>query len=252
VAGERARDARRRGAFAQHFLRTSRLAADIVRSLEIGGAELVVEVGAGTGRLTAELSRRAARVIAFEIDPALAAELRGRFDSVHVLEGDALVLPLPRGTFRVVGNLPFNRTTDILRRVLDPQVPVTRVDVIVQWELACKRAAVVPSTQLSIEWGPWYELAVVRRIDASAFSPAPAVDAALLRILRRVEPLVPVDELPAYRAFVRRGFERGPRAVVTARNLKRAAAQLGFGRSPAARALDVHQWTGLYNAFRAK
>jgi 23S rRNA (adenine-N6)-dimethyltransferase len=252
VAGERARDARRRGAYAQHFLRSSRLAADIVRSLEIDDDQLVVEVGAGTGRLTAELSRRTPRVIAFEIDPALAASLRGSFATVRVLEGDALLLPLPREPFRVVGNLPFNRTTDILRRVLDPQLPVKRVDVIAQWELAWKRAAVVPSTQLSIEWGPWYELAVVRRFDASAFTPAPGVDAALLRVLRRREPLIPAAELLAYRAFVRRGFERGPRAVVTARDLKRAAAQLGFGRFPAARDLDVHQWAGLYNAFRAK
>jgi 23S rRNA (adenine-N6)-dimethyltransferase len=252
VAGERAQDARRRGAYAQHFLRSSRLAADIVRSLEIDEDDLVVEIGAGAGRLTAELSRCARRVVAFEIDSVLAAALRSHFGNVRVLEGDALVLPLPHEPFRVIGNLPFNRTTDILRRVLDPQLPVTRVDVIVQWELARKRAAVVPSTQLSIEWGPWYELTVVRKFDGSAFAPAPGVDAALLRIVRRGEPLVSVEEAPAYRAFVRRGFERGPRAVVPAPNLKRAAAQLGFGHVPAARDLDVHQWAGLYAAFRAK
>ena len=252
MAGRRAQDARRRSAYAQHFLRSSRLAADIVGTLEIDDDEFVVEIGAGTGRLTAELARCSARVIAFEIDPGLAAALRGRFGSVCVVEGDALVLPLPHEPFRVVGNLPFNRTTEILRRILDPQLALGRADVIVQWELACKRAAVVPSTQLGIEWGPWYELTLVRRLDASAFTPAPGVDAALLRIVRRDAPLLSLGEVSAFRAFVRRGFERGPRAVVTGRTLKRAAAQLGFGRGSAARDLDVHQWAGLYVLSRAK
>jgi 23S rRNA (adenine-N6)-dimethyltransferase len=245
-------DTRRRGAFAQCFLRSSRLAADIVRSLEIHDDDLVVEIGAGTGRLTTELAHFAARVIAFEIDPGLAAALRVRFGGVQVVEGDALVLPLPDEPFRVVGNLPFNRTTEILRRILEPQLSLERADVIVQWEFACKRAAVIPSTQLGIEWGPWYELTVVRRFDASAFTPAPRVDAALLRILRRAVPLLPVEDVSAYRSFVRRGFERGPRAVVTAGIFNRAAARLGFARGSAARDLDVHQWAGLYHLTRAK
>lgn len=252
MAGERAQPARRRGAYAQHFLRSSRLAADIVRSLEIQGGELVVEIGAGTGRLTLELARYARRVIAFEIDPRLAAALQLRLPSVQVAEGDALALPLPHEPFRVAGNLPFNRTTEILRRLLDPQLPVKRVDVIVQWGFASKRAAVVPSTQLSLEWGPWHELTIMRKLDASAFTPAPGVDAALLRIVRRDLPLVAVEEESAYRAFIRRGFEHGPRAVVSPRTLKRAAGQLGFGRGSAARDLDVHQWAGLYALSKAK
>jgi 23S rRNA (adenine-N6)-dimethyltransferase len=246
VAGERAQPARRRGAYAQHFLRSSRLAADVVRSLELDVDDLVVEIGAGTGRLTVELARRAAHVVAFEIDPALAATLRVRLPAVAVVEGDALMLPLPCEPFRVVGNLPFNRTTEILRRVLDPRLPLTRADVIVQWGFASKRAAVIPSTRLGLEWGPWHELSIVRRLDASAFTPAPGVDAALLRITRREEALVAVEEESGYRSFVQRGFESGLPAIVPPRTLKQAAGQLGFRRGSAARDLDVHQWAGLF------
>src|SRR3954468_12465266 len=106
-----------------------------------------------------------------------------------------------------VGNLPFHRTTAILRRLLDDlSSPLTRADLIVQWGFAVKRAAVVPTTQLSAGWGPWWELALVRRLDASAFEPRPDVDAALLRIVRRERELVSASLAPDYRRFVRRAF----------------------------------------------
>jgi len=232
----------------QNFLRSRRLAEDIVRGLEVRPHELILEIGAGDGRLTEPLARQARRVIAIELDPRLAAQLRGRFE---VVEGDALSLslPLPAEAFRVVGNLPFHRTTAILRRLLDdPRLPLTRADLIVQWEVAIKRTAVVPTTQLAAEWGPWWELALVRRLDASAFEPRPEVDAALLRIVRRERELVSADAAAAYRRFVRRAFAHGLRAAVPALTLKRTAAAAGFARTAAARDLDVHQWAALYRA----
>jgi 23S rRNA (adenine-N6)-dimethyltransferase len=158
---------RRRRELSQNFLRSRRLADDIVRGLDVRADELVVEIGAGDGRLTAPLAERARRVVAIELDPRLAKGLRRRFE---VVEGDALSVTLPDEPFRVVGNVPFHLTTAILRRLLgDLRSPLRRADLIVQWGLACKRAVVVPTTQLGAEWGPWWELAVVRRIDASAF-----------------------------------------------------------------------------------
>ena len=239
-----ARGTRRR--LSQNFLRSRRLAEDIVRGLDVRPHELIVEIGAGDGRLTEPLARRARRVVAIELDPLLAARLRGRFE---VVEGDALSVPLPEEPFRIVGNVPFHRTTAIFRRLLDdPAVPFTRADLIVQWGLALKRAAVVPTTQLTAEWGPWWELALVRRLHASAFEPRPDVDAALLRVLRRERPLVPAALVSDYRHFVRRSFARGLREVVPPLTLKRTAAAAGFARSAAQRDLDVYQWAALFTA----
>jgi 23S rRNA (adenine-N6)-dimethyltransferase len=244
---DRVRHARgtRRG-LSQNFLRTRRLAEDIVRGLDVHPHELVVEIGAGDGRLTEPLARQARRVIAIELDPRLTARLRGRFE---VVEGDVLSVSLPAEPFRIVGNVPFHRTTAILRRLLDhPTVPLTRADLIVQWGFAVKRAAAVPTTQLAAEWGPWWELTLVRRLDASAFEPRPDVDAALLRIVRRERPLVPAALLADYRHFVRRSFAHGLRGVVPPLTLKRTAAAAGFARSAAQRDLDVYQWAALFRA----
>ena len=135
----------------QHFLRSRRLAAQIVDDARVGRDDLVLDLGAGTGALTQELVGRGARVLAVEVDPLLVRQLAERVAQARVVEGDARTVPLPREPFAVVANLPFGATTDILRRLLEPQVPLRRADVIVQWELALKRAAVWPSTSASTE-----------------------------------------------------------------------------------------------------
>jgi 23S rRNA (adenine-N6)-dimethyltransferase len=214
VSERRARSARRPGgARSQHFLRSAALAAEVVRDSEVGAADLVLDLGAGSGRLTAELARVAGRVVAVELDPRWAAELRGRWENVDVVSGDAAGVDLPGEPFRVVANLPFARTTAILRHLLDdPRVPLVRADLIVEWGVAIKRAMPWPSTFNDVVWGAWYSAAVTRRVERGAFEPVPSVDAGVLVFLRRTCPLVPVELARQYRRFVANGFRRRPNA----------------------------------------
>jgi 23S rRNA (adenine-N6)-dimethyltransferase len=229
---------------AQHFLRSSAVAAEIVRAAAVRPADLVVDLGAGTGVLTAALARAGARVIPVELDPQLAARLRGRFDGV--VEADARSVPLPEEEFRVVANLPFAAGTAILRRLLDPRTSLLSADVVVEWGLAIKRTAVWPATQLGIEWAAWFELSVVRRLPRCCFAPPPSVDAAVMRATRRADALVPPAAAGAYKRFLARGFRAGLRGVLGPRELKRAATELGFDARANPRDLDARQWAALY------
>jgi 23S rRNA (adenine-N6)-dimethyltransferase len=237
----RPRSTRGRG---RHFLRSSRLAAELVRAAGIERGDLVLDLGAGAGVLTSALAGAGARVVAVEIDHELALGLRRRFPDA--IEGDALRVPLPREPFKVVANLPFDGGTAILRRLLDPRALLDTADVIVEWGLAAKRTAVWPSTQLATYWNAWYELSVSRRFSRTVFTPPPTVDAGVLRIVRRSQPLVPPRDHRAYAAFLARGYRDGPRAVVQWTTLKKLEAGLGFDRRAQARDLDAHQWAALF------
>jgi 23S rRNA (adenine-N6)-dimethyltransferase len=85
-----------------------------------------------------------------------------------------------------------------------------RADVIVQWEVAVKRAAVPPATLVSTAWAPWWEMHLARRIPAAMFRPVPRVDAGLLVITRRHPPLLPAEMARPYAEFVQREWPFEP------------------------------------------
>jgi 16S rRNA A1518/A1519 N6-dimethyltransferase RsmA/KsgA/DIM1 with predicted DNA glycosylase/AP lyase activity len=242
VAGHRAA-ARRPRPRSQHFLRSPELAAGIVADASVCAEHLVLDIGAGTGRLTAELAKAARHVIAVELDAQLAARLRGRWPNVEVVEHDAAALAHPTVPLRVVANIPFDRTTDVLHHLLDdPSTPLERADLVVEWGVALKRGIPVPSSRNGVLWGATYDVRIARRLPASAFAPPPSTDAGILVFTRRERPLVGADRFAAYAHFVGLGFRLGLGAVASQRALRRlvpAGAQ--------ARDLDAHLWADLFH-----
>lgn len=224
---------RSRAARGQHFL-VPRLAADLVRNTGVTRGDLVVEIGAGTGVLTNELARRAGRVLAVELDPALVRRLRTRFAGdrcVRIVACDALDFRMPEERFRVVANVPFASTTAILRRLLDdPTSALLRADLIVQWGTAVKRCSQRPGTFLTMSWAPWFELTITRRLPPGSFRPPPPCDAAVMTITRRPDPMLDARERDRFVRFLRRGFET-----------RRDAPQL-----------DVWEWSQLFRDVRPR
>jgi 23S rRNA (adenine-N6)-dimethyltransferase len=212
-ADRRTRRDERRRSLGQNFLRPER-ADQLVDSAAFAADDLVVEIGAGRGALTYALARRGVHVVALEKDPHWADALRREVGRRH-LDGlvrvvccDALDYRMPRRPYRVIGSLPFGATTSILRHLLDnPGSYLVRADLIVQWEVARKRALMPPSTLLSTAWAPWWSFEVVQRIPATAFRPVPSVDAAVLCVTRRDPPLLPPRMAAPFASFVRRQWQ---------------------------------------------
>ncbi|MGH7631119.1 MAG: 16S rRNA (adenine(1518)-N(6)/adenine(1519)-N(6))-dimethyltransferase RsmA [Gemmatimonadales bacterium] len=233
----------------QHFLTDPRILGRIADAVEATPFDTVIEIGPGPGGLTAELARRAGRVIAIEKDRDLAAALAGRWPNVTVVEGDALTVDWraaagPVSGYRVAGNIPYNITSPLLDKALAPPRPAV-IAFLVQREVA-ERVAARPGTTaygaLSVGVQAAASVESVFRVGAGAFTPPPQVDSALLRLRPHGTPLVADHALGPFRRLVtglfgfrRKQLLRGLREL-TGWPAERCAAMLArAGLDPAAR-----------------
>ncbi len=257
----------RQRVYSQNFLIDRRAIDGLVAGSGVQPGDLVVDIGAGNGLITAALVRRGARVVAIERDPALVRRLRDRFgpgSGVTVVAGDVLTASLPREPFAVVANIPFSITTKILRRLLgDAGGRLRRADVIVQAEVARKRGTRGRGTLLNATWEPWYEFGAGARVPRAAFRPQPRVDGAVLMAARREQPLLEPSLRRAYEAFVT-GVFGGARPTVASALTRSVggvlamsrprfgtlASELGFPADALPSQLAVEHWVGLFQASR--
>lgn len=171
-----------------HLLCCPRVSARLVGGAALAAGDLVIDLGAGPGTLTAPLAGTGARVLAVERDERFARALDRRFAGcplVRVVLADLRAVPLPRRDFVVVANPPFAVSTALLRRLLTP-VParLTRAELLVEWGLARRLTEPRPRDLETAWWTARFDVTLERRVPARCFTPAPGVDAAHLRIRR--------------------------------------------------------------------
>ena len=195
--------------FGQNFLTDTNILQKIVDTAEIDKKVNVIEIGPGIGALTEFLAESAAEVMAFEIDerlvPILADTLRD-FDNVTVVNQDILKVDLaqyiaefknPDLPIKVVANLPYYITTPILMHLIESGIPFSEFVVMMQREVA-DRISAQPNTKaygsLSIAVQYYMTAKVAFIVPRTVFVPAPNVDSAILKMVRREQPAVEVQD----------------------------------------------------------
>lgn len=211
-----------RKALGQHFLRDSGVLRDIGDAVRVPTGALVLEIGPGTGALTAELLDRGFEVLALEIEERMIAHLSRRFPAeprLHLAQGDARDLDtrtlIPAGRpFVVAGNLPYFAANPIVRRLLESDPQPTEMVVMVQREVAremCGLAGGLSLLGVSVE--VYAEAELLFDVRPEAFDPPPSVTSSVIRLTIRAEPLVPRVRLAAFFELVSRTF-RNPRKQI--------------------------------------
>jgi 16S rRNA (adenine1518-N6/adenine1519-N6)-dimethyltransferase len=267
----------------QNFLIDLNLVDFIVRSADLTRADLALEIGSGTGSLTAKLAEAAGSVLSVEIDPAfhaLAMETAHGHDNVRLLNADVLKnknqmnpdvlanLEELKETYRpqrvkLVANLPYAVATPVITNLLIAGVALERMVVTVQWEIAEKLIA-RPSTKnygaLAVLVQSLADVEILRRLPPTVFWPRPQVESGIVRIQPNTEKRQQVADVQRLRYFLRDLYShrrknlRGGLISVTGHQHEKAIvdaklAELGYTGTERAEQLSIEQHLQLCEAF---
>ena len=200
----------------QNFLIKRGIVDEIVHAAELTPGEPVLEVGPGIGTLTQGLAQSGADVTAIELDRRLLEVLDttlASYDNVRIVNGNVLKLDVPtimnHKPFKVVANLPYYITTPIIMSLLESKLPIERLVVMVQKEVALRMVA-KPGTKdygaLSVAVQYYTEPDIVLDVPPKSFLPAPAVTSSVIRCVLRDKPPVDVIDEKLFFRVVKAGF----------------------------------------------
>jgi 16S rRNA (adenine1518-N6/adenine1519-N6)-dimethyltransferase len=271
----------------QNFLIDLNLLDLVVRTAELDRRDLALEIGTGTGSLTTRLAEHAGAVLSVELDPAiheLARELVGPPSNVRLMRADALrnknelnpdvlaALDEQRRVFgceriKLVANLPYAVATPVVSNLLLSDLPVERMVVTVQWEIA-ERLLARPGTAdygaLAVLVQSLADVALVRKLSPAVFWPRPLVESAIAQLTpnaaKRNHVVEMVGSPTAFRMFLRdlyvhrrknlRGALAGwPTGRRDKADVDRILEQLGLPGTTRAEGLDVETHLRLCAAF---
>lgn len=179
----------------QHFLTSEKALRHIVEAGALIPSDIVLEIGPGRGALTAPLLATSARVIAIEKDTEMIDVLRNRFDEeiasgqlmlvegdVRALDSDTLDALCASKAYKVIANIPYYITGEILRQFLTIEPQPLSMTLLVQKEVAERIARSKKESILSLSVKIFGNPTYVETVPSGAFSPPPAVDSAILHI----------------------------------------------------------------------
>lgn len=186
----------------QHFLTDPAIAGRIVGALDCSPGETVIEIGPGTGILTAHLLEREIRLLPVEVDPEAAMHLKEKWPRLEgmLIEADFLKLNIDdhtQGPFHVIGNLPYNISSQILFRVLEYRQRIPSVVCMIQKEVADRIASPPGSREygiLSVLLQAYFEVQHLFTVKPGSFFPPPRVNSGVIMLRRNQTLRLPCDE----------------------------------------------------------
>lgn len=202
--------------FGQNFLVDDNLAKKIVRSLEIDENDIVVEIGPGQGALTKHLGVEAKKFIAVEIDRNAVEKLTG--EGYNIVSKSFLDFDFEKDIpareaaekIKVIGNIPYNITSDILFKLLDSKVKIDSCVLMVQKEVAERLVANISTKQygiLAVQFQGLAEVKLLFHVPPTAFFPKPDVNSSVIRIKFGNEKYK-VEDINVFKEFVRSAFSK--------------------------------------------
>jgi len=249
----------------QNFLIDAELRDAIASAAGTTKDDVVLEVGAGVGTLTAALAPRCKRLIAVELDrrliPPLREVMQGH-ENVEIVQADILRFDLtaafPNGGEVVAGNIPYNLTGALLRKLLDHPPRPKRLSLVVQKEVAERWTATTAASLSTVAVQVFAKAQMVFTIPAGSFTPEPRVDSALVTLEMRERPAVDVDDMDRFFRFAESAFQYrrkqlggvlGRMVGISSTEASGRLSELGIEAKRRPQTLTLPEWETIYRAF---
>ncbi len=252
----------------QNFLVDPATRDRIAEAAGVAPGDDVLEVGAGAGALTVALAQRCRRLVAVELDRRLIPVLRevvGGLANVEVVESDILKFDpsssFPRGGHVVAGNIPYNLTGALIRKLLDTEPRPRRLSLVVQREVAERWTASGGASLATVAVQVFATARLHFTIPASAFMPPPRVDSACVVLDVREAPAVSVPDLDAFFRLVEAVFQfrrkqlGGALGRISGIGSTSASARLrdaGIDPERRPQTLSLGEWERVYRVFKSE
>jgi len=189
----------------QNFLTSRTLINRIISLAGIEAVDHIVEIGAGKGHITRSLVSKCERVTAIEIDHKLFKNLKNKFNTqanLYLIYGDFMGWNLPATPYKVFSNIPFNRTTAIIRKLTGAANPPEEIWLVIQKGAAKRFSGIPRETLSSLLIKPFFETGVHYYFRREDFHPAPSVDAVLLALKKKKRPDISFHQRGLYTKFI--------------------------------------------------
>lgn len=237
----------------QNFLTNRRLIRQLIRKSGIGSYDTVLEIGAGKGHITKELSASCKMVIAYEIDKKLYENLKPQLEeNVRLYHMDFLKCALPKAPYKVFSNIPFSKTTAILEKLTQANPLPEGMWLVMEKGAAMRFCGLSGNSLHSLLIKPFFETRIIYTFRREDFHPVPRVDIVLLELKRKEKPDIQPAQRSDFSAFLSHSLRYGlygPRALLTKKQISMALRLSGLPPiKPSGEVLYI-QWLCLFRCW---
>ena len=251
--------------YSQNFIKDKNLVKKLIEISSINQDDIVYEIGAGLGTITSELVNHCKKVVAFEIDTNLSKRLKEKFaqqkEKVEIINTDFLSFNLPDGKYKIFSNIPFNITSDIIKKLVFADNPPVDIYLIVQKEAALKfsgkKLEGKKNSLMAVLVQATFSPSVIHSFNRGNFTPQPSVEAVFFRLKKRPNPLVRQD-LGLFYNFVTFAFNQhqpniseGLKKILDKSQVISILQSDNLPPSITPGELDIPGWVNLFTAFKS-
>lgn len=239
----------------QNFLTSGAVIRRLIQKSNLTKNDHVIEIGPGKGHITRFLLESCRHVTAVELDHSLCQRLKERFagaGNLTLRNTDFCSFSLPeKGPYKVFANIPFSRTTDIIRRLTESRNPPSDAYLILEKGAAKRFLGQPRENPRSLSLKPFFTMEILYHFRREDFHPKPSVDIVMLHIAKRAQPDLPAASARAYRAFLTKAYDGriGLAGLFTRRQLSRALGEAGLTHDTTLASIRYIQWLCLFRCY---